>query len=314
MDRPGRDVVGTWGRLAGAGAAMALGLVLLLSAWTKAVDPAGFAAQIVREGLLPQALARPAALLTIAIEAALGAALAAGRRTRPVLALSTLLMIGFWGLAGWQFFFPPEDPSNCGCFGNLIQQTPGTHWAVNSLFLMLAGLAWIGSGTARRRRAAPVLGAAFAIAAAFSLAAPKLPIDGWPGVTRLVPGAEVAELGLTDVIPELASGEALVLLIDRADEATRLAIPRVNELLALRGGPVRVFGLAEENEQLEAEFFWAAGPAFDVRGAPYGVIKPLYRRLPRSFLVRDGKVVRVWNEIPDEATLAALAEEGGGER
>ncbi|RMG46149.1 MAG: hypothetical protein D6718_06070 [Acidobacteria bacterium] len=293
-------------RTAGYAAAAVLGCVLLLSAWTKGADPEGFAAQIVREGLLPGSLAGFAAVLVVALEAGLGAALLAGRLVPPVLAAGTALMGAFWLLAGWQFFVPPDDPSSCGCFGNLIQQTPGRHWALNTAFLALAALSWLGC----RRTARGALGltaGSFAVAAAFALAAPSLPIDSWPGVTRLREGADVAELGLTDVIPELAAGDSLVLLIDRADEETRRDIGRVNELLALKGGPVRVFGLAERDEELAAEFFWAAGPAFDVREAPYSLIKPLYRRLPRAFLVREGRIRRIWNGIPDEPALERLA-------
>ncbi|MDQ7088416.1 MAG: hypothetical protein Q9Q13_11435 [Acidobacteriota bacterium] len=146
---------------------------------------------------------------------------------------------------------------------------------------------------------------------AFSLAAPSLPVDDL--ATRLHVGTDVAQWRIDEIIPELQDGKSLVLLIDRADEQTRLDIARVNELVAMHpDSRVQVFGLAEENEELATEFFWTAGPAFDVRGAPWGVIKPLYRHLPRSFLVENGKVVRVWNGIPDEATLEALAT--GGER
>jgi hypothetical protein len=68
-----------------------------------------------------------------------------------------------------------------------------------------------------------------------------------------------------------------------------------------------VFGLAEENEELAMEFFWTAGPAFDVRGAPWSLLKPMYRTLPRSFLVKDGEVTEVWSRIPSEETLRKIA-------
>ncbi|UCF67020.1 MAG: hypothetical protein JSV80_14740 [Acidobacteriota bacterium] len=284
-------------------------MVLLVSAWTKAVDPHGFAAQIAREGLLSASLASPVALLVVAVEAAVGLSLLLLVLRVPVLLIATAMMLGFWLLAGWQYLYPPDDPSSCGCFGNLVQQSPGQHLLANTLFVALSLLAW----RAKRRgpmaaaqKAIPLLG--LIAAALFTASAPRLPIDDWPGVTRLVPGAQVSELKIDEVIPELQDGTQLVLLIDRADEKTRAEISRVNEQLALPLTEVEVFGLAEDDEELEAEFFWTAGPAFDVRGAPYGLLKPLYRSMPRAFLVQSGRIEHVWNEIPDEATLSQIAE------
>ncbi len=290
-------------------AGIALGAVLLLSFYTKALDPKGFAEQMARDGLLGETLATPAALAVIAVEAALGLALVLGLRHPLILSIATLMMIGFFGLAAWQWAYPPEDPSSCGCFGNLVQQTPAEHTAVNGLFVLLAFAAWLGRPLFASRRwwaAVPIAG--FLGALGFSAAAPALPLDEWPGATRLKPGVAVAELRVDEVIPELQDDAHLVLLIDRADEGTRLEIARVNEQLALAGGPVTVFGLAEENEELEAQFFWTAAPAFDVRGAPYGLLKPLYRSLPRAFAVEDGVVAKVWNGLPDDDELAAMAE------
>jgi hypothetical protein len=310
-----------------------LGCVLLLSAYTKAADPGGFAEGIVRDGLLPEALSFPAALLVIAVEGALGVALVCAIRRPAVLFPSTLLMAGFLLLAGWQWAFPSEDASNCGCFGAAIQQTPAEHFAVNSYYFALACLAWLGRRREPTRSVRPwalVPAAAFVATLAFALLAPRLPLDGLWGVTTLREGFRLdepqcpplpAELvmrhairvepclrtQLLEVIPELESGESVVLLIDRADEATRAEIARVNQALALSGGPVTVYGLAEENEELAMEFFWTAAPAFEVRGAPYGMLKPLYRSLPRTFAVRDGRVVKIWNGIPGEERLSELA-------
>ncbi len=294
--------------LLGLVASLLLSAVFFVSVWTKALDPAGFSQQLVRDYGTPAALASTTALLVIGLEAAVAFGLLGARRL-PVLALATVMMAGFFGLSAYQYFYPPEDPSSCGCFGNLIQQSPLQHMLSNALFTALAALSWLALDRNPRfpgwRWAFPASG--FLLAVAFSLAAPSLPIDNL--ATRLHVGTEVAEWRIDEIIPELQDGESLVLLIDRADEQTRLDIARVNELLAMNpDSPVQVFGLAEENEELATEFFWTAGPAFDVRGAPWGVIKPLYRHLPRSFLVKDGKVTRIWEGIPDEADLQALAD------
>jgi hypothetical protein len=77
--------------------------------------------------------------------------------------------------------------------------------------------------------------------------------------------------------------------------------------LHLPGGATPVWGIADDDPALAVEFMWAAGPAFEVRGAPPTVLRRLYRTLPRSALVDAGKVVRTWSGLPSDAELAMLA-------
>jgi uncharacterized membrane protein YphA (DoxX/SURF4 family) len=294
----------------GAVAGVLLGLAFLLAAWTKAVDPVGFAEQMVRDGLMVPGLAPFAAVAVVTIECGLAFALLVNLRRPVVVAGATLVMAGFLGLAAWQWIYPPAEAASCGCFGNLIQQEPGEHLASNAALFTLALLSWLGATRVRGRAwrwSVAVLGAALGLG--FTLAAPRLPIDSWPGVTTLAPGVSVEQLGIEEIVPELTDGEPhLVLLIDRTDEATRADVARINERLALVGPPGAVYALAEEDEELAWEFMMTAAPAFDVRGAPWGVLKPMYRELPRAFLVDDGRVVQVWERIPPDPVLDALAE------
>ena len=126
--------------------------------------------------------------------------------------------------------------------------------------------------------------------------------------TLIKPGAKVREARIDELLPELQRGLSFVLLLDRADADTRAQVPRLNSVLAPdQNQNVKVLALAEENEQLKGEFQWGAGPAFEVRDAPFSTLKPLYRTLPRCFLVKDGVVQKVWNGIPDDTTLGAIA-------
>ena len=52
--------------------------------------------------------------------------------------------------------------------------------------------------------------------------------------------------------------------------------------------------LTPSSEQEQAAFLWEAYPAFDVVPLDRGLLKPLYRRLPIYFLVRAGKVERIF--------------------
>lgn len=294
--------------IVGYAAGFLVGAALLVAAWSKAADPAGFAAQLVRDGMAPAWGGMALAVAVIALEWGLGVALVVGWRTRAVLALGSLLMAAFLGLALFELVFPPEDPSSCGCFGNFVQQDPVQHATTNGVLFALSLLAWLGRSTGTRRWKAVASIAATLFGFVFALAAPTLPIDGWPGVTMLAPGTSLDDLPIVDALPEAASGTWLVLVLDRADPETQAAIPRINDELALGGGPTQVVGLAEDNAELATEFLFAAGPAFEIHGVSWGMLKPLYRQLPRAFVMRDGIVQRVWNGLPSDADLAALAE------
>ncbi|MCU0254699.1 MAG: hypothetical protein MUE47_09200 [Acidobacteria bacterium] len=284
-----------------------LGLVLLFSAWAKALDPEGFAQLIVERGLMPAALAFWAGIAVIAFEAALGAALAVNLRRPVVLVPAALMMFFFLALSAWTYVYPSKEASSsCGCFGNLIASSPGQALARDVVLVALALLSFLG----RPRRPAggwraALAGLAAVAFGAFAWAAPSLPLDNL--ATRLKPGITAASLRIDELIPELQDGTRLVLLLDRADEATRAEIARVNEKLAL-ARPDAVFGLAKQDDALANEFQWTAGPAFEVRDAPQSMLKPFYRRLPRAFLVDDGRIVKVWERIPGDDVLAALAE------
>jgi len=292
--------------LVGTVGAVLLGLVLIFSAWAKALDPEGFAQLIVERGLMPASLAYSAGVAMIAFEAALGACLLLNLRRPIVLVPVALMMLFFLALSAWTWVYPTKEPSSCGCFGNLIASSPGQALARDVVLFGLALLAFLG----RPRRPAAGWRAALAAAAgvafgAFALAAPALPLDNL--ATRLKPGVTAASLRIDEIIPELQDGTRLVLLLDRADEKTFGEVARINEKLAL-ARPDAVFGLARQDDVLASQFQWTAGPAFDVRDAPQSMLKPFYRRLPRAFLVDRGTIVKVWEGIPGDDVLIALAE------
>lgn len=296
-------------RVLGTAAGVLLGLVLLFSAWGKALDPYGTGDIYARRGLLPDALAGPAVMLTVAVEAALAAALLLNLRRVPVLLVATVLMSAFFGLTTWEYLHPATDGSSCGCFGNLVVRSPGQAAVQDGAFLLFALLAWLGRPGAPIGRRWVVPAVVFLLAFAGSAVAPRLPID--ETATRLAPGVKMAELKLDEVVPETQRGRTLVLLVDRGEAATKAIagdVSRVNERLVLAGAPVGVFALAEPNPELAMSFTWEAAPAFEVREVPFAALKPLYRTLPRSFLVEDGVVVKTWTGVPDDAALTALAE------
>jgi hypothetical protein len=290
--------------LVGGLSARLLGAVLLLAAYAKAIDPQGFAIAI-REVLpMPQALALVGAVALVAFEAALGAALLSGARHRNVLVVTNATFLAFTGIVVWQLV-RPGDPGACGCFGQLLERTPWQAFWEDVGFVALSGLAWLGrpAGPAAPPWRIPALvGGAFA---GFAACAPWLPLDDH--ATALAPGARVESTRLDEIVPELRAGRHLVLLVDRADAATRARIPELNARLGLPGGPTTVWGVADDDRALATEFMWSAGPAFEVRGAPPTMLRRLYRMLPRSALIEDGRIVATWTGFPPDPALGALA-------
>jgi Methylamine utilisation protein MauE len=314
----------SWPSLLGTAAAMFLGGVLLVAAGAKALDPSAFAAQIRLEKLDFWLPATVLALLALALEAGLGAALLLAVRRLWVLVPAALLVVFFLFLTGRDYWLAAHglrDPAaGCGCFGNLVERTPAEAFRMDVLLLALPiGLAFIGrrrggSGFPSRRAAVAVIAAVGT--AAFAWQAPALPLDDL--ATRLRPGREVADLCagegvqrtcLTGVVPELAQGRHLVVLADLDSGAFTGEIDRLNRYAqsARDGDAPDLYVLSAATPDEQRAFFWKWGPAFELREAPPELLKPLYRTLPRSFLVADGEVVATYSGVPPLAQFAAGA-------
>jgi hypothetical protein len=296
------------GRLGG----VALGLVLLFAVVAKALDPAAFAEELAglgfAGGLLP---AWVAALGALALEAVLGALLLLDLRRTPVLIAATLLVAFFLTLTGREAWRAAHGVagagSACGCFGNLVERTPAEAFRQDLLLLVPAlALAWLGRPGARRFASARVAAAAAITLAltAFAAISPRIPIDDL--ATRLKPGVALADLCagsgaqrvcLPTLAGELAQGTHLVVIADVNAAGFEALGKRLNAWT--RAGhepPVAVLG--EVTPERASELFWSLAPAFELHDAPRALLRPLYRSLPRSFRVEDGRVTATWTGLP----------------
>lgn len=299
-------------RLLGLLAGMLLGAVLLVAAYAKAIDPAAFAEQVQAEGLARGLPTATLALLGVGVEVALGSLLLLGVRRLWVLVPAALLVAFFLALTGRAYWRSvhgtlPADAS-CGCFGNLVERTPAqAFWQDAALLVPALALAFVG-----RRRPAPAVPVvrtltAFAVTTAAVVVAhraPNLPLDDLatrlrPGVAldALCAGAGKDRVCLPSVVPELERGSHLVVLADLADPKLGDAVGPLNAYAQTARGPqlwVLSGGTAEETRA----FFWKNGPAFEIREVPRAILRPLYRKLPRAFVVEDGRVARTWSALP----------------
>ncbi|HEV8630854.1 MAG TPA: MauE/DoxX family redox-associated membrane protein [Thermoanaerobaculia bacterium] len=292
----------------GRAAAAALGLVLLVATVAKALDPQAFAEMLQGQGLTLGLPPLVAALLALALEGGLGLLLLLGVRRPWSLVAATLLVVTFVVLNGWDWWRAAHGaamPAGCGCFGNLVQRSPAAaFWQDLALLLSLLLLARVGlppraASLPPRRLAAVGVGAAALVLLAWR--APELPLDDV--ATRLRPGIEVAKVCagttprvcLTTVAPDLVRGRTWVTLVDLEDAAHWA--DALNRFSSQSGNPP-VLALAAASPADVSAFTWQWGPSFPLHDAPAALLRPLYRRLPRSFLVEDGRVVRTLSGLP----------------
>jgi uncharacterized RDD family membrane protein YckC len=289
--------------------AVVLGAVLLVGAYAKALDPLAFVEQIRSEGLdflLPAAWV---AAIALALEIFLGSALVLGIRRRWVLYPSAALVAFFLFLTGRTYYRSVtgtlEQEAGCGCFGNLVERTPAeAFWQDAALLVPALLIAFLASRTTgafpRVRTAAVALVTLFGLG--FAWKAPELPIDDL--ATRLKAGVLVDDLCsgkgeericLATIRPELLAGEHLVVIADLLDPAFAESVSGLN---AYRFDVGDLIVLSAGTEEEHRQFFWEQGPAFEIVEAPAGLLSPLYRKLPRSFVVRDGEVVETFAGLP----------------
>jgi uncharacterized membrane protein YgcG len=225
--------------------------------------------------------------------------------------------------------------ASCGCFGNLVQRTPAeAFWQDLALLALPLALAFVGRDRDQPRLPAvrTALVALFAIAVpVFAWRAPELPLDDL--ATRLAPGATMstvcaggggggagrsggrsgggsggaaggsaagARAGtvcLDTVAPELDHGNHLVVLDDVDDPALARAVAGLNAY-ADAPGAAAVWVLTASEAKRQRLFFWRWGPTFKIVEAPPELLRPLYRRLPRSFAVQDGRVTATFSGLP----------------
>ncbi len=296
-----------WRRALGYAGGAVLGAVLLLAAWAKATDPEAFIELIRAERLDFLLSAKALAFLVLGLEVGLGLALVLGLRRWWVLVPAAVLVAAFLALNGRTWYLEAhglrQEAASCGCFGNLVERTPAeAFWQDLALLMPPLLLAFLARPRAGPRATGLKLAAAALAAVAsviFAVRAPSLPLDDL--ATRLHPGARTAELCTGRgaervclgqlVIGELAQGEHLVVIADLADPSIGPSVEAWNAHARSGAGP-RLWMLTASQSEEVRKFDWTYAPAFEVREAPPALLRPLYRRLPRSFVVRDGVVIR----------------------
>lgn len=145
-----RETEYSWKEWVSITGALILGAVFFIASIGKVLDPVMFVEQIRKEGLEIIFSANTVALIALAIETFLGAALLLGVRTFWIVAPSTALSAFFVFLTGrsyWYVLTGARDNSyDCGCFGIFMQRTvEEAFWQDITLVLVPLVLIFFGS-------------------------------------------------------------------------------------------------------------------------------------------------------------------------
>ena len=284
-----------------------LGLIFVLAAALKGIDPAEFAHQMSGYGIVGPAVSGLSAPLLIAFEFTLGVALVVGFRPRASALAAIALLVAFVGVEAYGI--SQGRTESCGCFGAYVQRTPQQVILEDLLFIGFGLLSLFGLRTwagARGRGPLVAVLTGGLLMLGFAIASPSLPLD--PLVTSLAIGHNMEDLGLAESVPDLAEGRHLVAIIDVTDEKAAETSARLDEVAAMTNGP-DVIALTPATEEERLAFTWTAAPSYDLRNLDRPILKRLYRRLPRLFLVDRGHVQAIFDSavpVPEDLVSSGL--------
>jgi len=201
----------------------------------------------------------------------------------------------------------PSSPDDCGCFGPW-KRTPRQAFFEDVALLAVVPWAWWG----RRFTHAPTNAAKLAFVGVAVTAGIMVPAVA--GMTAAEPGAEgvvgsevFKTMEVKDLPVNLATGEHLVLLMSTKCSHCQEAVPEVNALVDDQRLPRLVAITAEDrvDRGLFREDYGARYPIGEI--SQPAVMSLLKKAFPRLFLVRDGRIVAVWDSkipTPDEILAA----------
>jgi len=295
-------------------AQIVMGLVFLVAGLVKVWEPVLFYWEIVpytqmlAMGKLWPAAAR-AALLLAPLECGLGLALLTNWRPRLVFPLATVLMVFFLGLMvqAWRL----GATADCGCFGALVDRSPGEAAAEDVVMLGLLLLGWWGT-----RSVASLAWGGKLVAVGTALFLGVGCVRFLPERERLedsdlLPGVELIGLNPSGLEADLRKGEYLVELMNPKCGHCIDAVPKLNMLSQRPDLPVLVALTSfPQDSPLLVEFKKRLQPLF-----PIGTISrtdffrlTVNHSYPRLAYVRDGVVQAVWeyNEFPGEEQVKKI--------
>jgi len=273
-----------------------VGAVFLATGGLKAVDAAQFLRQVRRFRLLPRGWESRAAVLVIALECALGAALLTGMSSAlyPVTAaaLVIFLVLTGWGVRSGRI----ED---CGCYGGLLMLTPAQSLVLDALYVALVAAAWVlapPDAAIPLWKFAVVTGVGLAALAAATSSLRKPLAD----LALLRVGRTWRRGWLKQFDRDLSRGSHFVVFLSRDCPYCKRWVPLLNVIEVQPELPSVVAVMSLEGAELRA-FLDQHLIKFPVTHMPQSLVSLMATAYPTAALVEDGRVKQKWvGEMPKE--------------
>lgn len=291
-----------------------MGLVFLVAGAAKSWDPVLFYWEAMSYWELLgvtwknwASYARPTLILG-PVECAVGFALIVNWRPKIALPAGLGLMLLFVGLTSyaWQ----QEADMNCGCFGALVDRTPGEALLEDLVMVGALLFAWRWGTSKAAQGMSRWVGVA-AVAALLLTGARFYPEIERVENSDLASGVRLTGVGLTGSELDLGDGDYLIVLFSPSCGHCKRAVPRLNEWADAPDLPT-VVGLHSTGQESDAlkSFKDSMRPRFETATISSSDWKRLTWRhgFPRMAFVRDGVVQRVWerNEMPTVKQLTTI--------
>ena len=292
-----------------------MGLILLLAGVTKIWDPVLFyweampLAQLI--GVKPEAWPQVGkwAQFLGPFECALGLALTLNWRSRLAFPVAAVLLAFFTGLTAraWQM----GVTANCGCFGALVERTPGEAAIEDAVMLMALIFAWWGTrsvaSSAWPQGKWIVTGGA--ILALVVCGVRFMPHEARLDGSDLQVGLELSGIEPQGVDIDLAQGDYLVEIFSPKCGRCKKEVPKLNKWADTPGLPpiVGLYNIEQGKEGVIEEFKKTLQPRYNIASISFIDFRRLTWKssYPRLALVRDGEVKAVWEhyEMPTTKQL-----------
>lgn len=277
--------------------------VLLYAGVLKGLDPMLFADQIGAHKITPASWAPALAYFFITVELILGIALVFRLWPRLTHAAFVALMLGF--TAATAFAWASGNAKECGCFGRAAARGPQAVIIEDAGLILLSLVCfWLLRNVGTPRRAVAAGAALVPFALALTAFGTRLPADSL--VTGVRPGTDLSEMPIEDLRASHTEGWDLLVLLDEDCAACGEAVPGLTGLARDRKD-LAVAAVFSGTRQEAVAWRLKRLPGFPVAHASPRALRAYYRSLPATFLLRDGRVERLWwGRIPDGSEVTRL--------
>ena len=294
-----------------------MGLVFLLAGLTKIWDPVLFFWQALPHIHIFPSYQATTAIATFALvlgplEALVGLALLIDWKPRLVLPVGVIMMASFILISAKSWYF--GTGGNCGCFGSLVNRSPGESLLENLIFIGLLLFSWSGL----RRRSVPLeawrrwvvvaSGLSFLLVLGFRY----LPERDHIGESHLQVGFHLGTIPVSDSAIDLTRGAYLVELFSPTCRYCQQAVPKLNALVADPNVPqiIALSRYAQDDPKI-VQFKKQYQPRFEIVTIPLVDFTRLVwgHGIPRMAYLQDGVVKQVWKSdvVPSLAELQQLS-------